>query len=153
MTVDTKGIGDALNTNLQVGTAIRTTQTLDAIAQDNDARQKAEIAKLRATATRSQPSNSSSNYEAMHLRGALHKAEMESAEKDALIFEWMQTNEAFKLLARKYGKQLGMTDEQRQADFDKQILDMAAENPDYEKTRVTERVRAKAGHPQAPRPD
>jgi hypothetical protein len=38
------------------------------------------------------------------------------AQKDDLLKEWMHSNEAFKRLARKYGKKLGVSDEQRQMD-------------------------------------
>jgi len=66
-------------------------------------------------------------------------------EKDALILEWMHSNEAFKRLARQYGKKLGVTDEQRQNDFDNQVLDVAEEDPKFQKTELAQTKKKNAG--------
>ena len=66
-------------------------------------------------------------------------------EKDALILEWMHSNEAFKKLARQYGKKLGVTDEQRQQDFDQAVVDVSVENPKYAKTEIVELKKKRLG--------
>jgi len=63
-------------------------------------------------------------------------------EKDALILEWMHSNEAFKQLARQYGKKLGMTDDQRQTDFNEKIIDVSEEDPKFANTRIVEKTKA-----------
>lgn len=70
-------------------------------------------------------------------RADKEKLAAEIAEKDALIIEWMHSNESFKRLARQYGKKLGVTDEQRQTDFDHQILNVAEEDPTFDQTKKT----------------
>lgn len=58
-------------------------------------------------------------------------------EKQKVLTEWMHSNEAFKRLARQYGKKLGLSDAQRLADMDEQILDIVEESPEhYEHTDV-----------------
>ena len=68
------------------------------------------------------------------------------AERDAIILEWMQSNEAFKRLARQYGKELGVTDEQRQKDWDEHLLDVAEEDPDFANTKKTQGAKQRLGH-------
>lgn len=139
MTVDTKGIGAALNTNLQVGTAIKTTQVLDAVTQEESARQRAEIARLRDSA-RPSSGGQTAQYQAMHLRGELQKAQEELSAKDALILEWMHSSATFKSLAKEYGKRLGLSDKERQDDFEAKVLDLGEDNPDYANTRLSKNV-------------
>lgn len=67
------------------------------------------------------------------------------AERDAIILEWMQSNEAFKRLARQYGKQVGATDEQRQIDLDNHLLDVAEEDPDFANTKRTQGAKQRLG--------
>lgn len=67
------------------------------------------------------------------------------AERDAIILEWMQSNEAFKRLAREYGKKVGVTDEQRRIDFDNHLLDVAEEDPDFQNTKTTGRAKQRLG--------
>jgi hypothetical protein len=66
-------------------------------------------------------------------------------EKDALILEWMHSNEAFKRLARQYGKKLDVSDEQRQTDFDNNILDIAEEDPSLAHTKKVAGARTRLG--------
>ena len=61
-------------------------------------------------------------------------------EKDALILEWMHSNDAFKQLARQYGMKLGVTDEQRREDFQDKVLDLADDDPSYKTSRLTDKV-------------
>ena len=67
------------------------------------------------------------------------------AEKESLLTEWMHSNEAFKRLARRYGKKLGVTDEQRVADFTEEILDSSEENPKFANTRLANKTKMEAG--------
>lgn len=67
------------------------------------------------------------------------------SEKDALILEWMHSNEAFKRLARQYGKKLDVSDEQRQIDFDNNILDIAEEDPSLAHTKKVAGARTRLG--------
>ena len=67
------------------------------------------------------------------------------ADRDAIITEWMHSNEAFKRLARQYGKKLGVTDEQRQNDFDENILDVAEENPTFANTKKSAGAKTRLG--------
>lgn len=67
------------------------------------------------------------------------------SEKDALILEWMHSNEAFKRLARQYGKKLDVSDEQRQTDFDNNILDIAEEDPSLAHTKKVAGARTRLG--------
>lgn len=71
-----------------------------------------------------------------------HKA---LAEKDALMLEWMHSNEAFKQLARNYGKKLGVSDEQRQKDFDNELLNAAEENPQFKDTKKSAGAKQRLG--------
>lgn len=85
----------------------------------------------------------SANRRAEEAEEELAKTKRELAEAQELILDWMHTNQAFKLLARKYGKQLKISDEQRQNDFDELILDVAEENPKLQNTPAHHRVKAK----------
>ena len=69
------------------------------------------------------------------------------AEKDALILEWMHSNEAFKRLAKQYGKKLGVSDEQRQVDFDESIAATATEDPKFNGTGKHTRAIERLGKP------
>lgn len=57
------------------------------------------------------------------------KKQLEQAQ--LIILDWMHTNEAFRRVARVYGKRLNILDEQRQMDLDEQILDLAKEDPKF----------------------
>lgn len=61
--------------------------------------------------------------------------------KDALILEWMHSNEAFKKLARNYGKKLGVTDAQRASDFAHAVVDLAEEDPKFTNTNMANAMR------------
>lgn len=63
------------------------------------------------------------------------------AEKDALILEWMHSNEAFKRLAKSYGKKLGVSDEQQVTDYREEVVDVSEENPKFAKSDLTVRVK------------
>jgi hypothetical protein len=63
------------------------------------------------------------------------------SEKDALILEWMHSNEAFKQLARQYGKKLGMDDAQRNEALDEKLVDVAEEDPKFADTKIGNEAR------------
>lgn len=52
------------------------------------------------------------------------------SDRDEIIADWMHNNEAFKRLARQYGKELDKSTEQRQRDLDQYVLDIAQEQPE-----------------------
>ena len=59
---------------------------------------------------------------------AHEQTKRELANAQAMIIDWMHTNEGFKRLARAYGKKLALTDAQRQNDMDDLLLDLVEEN-------------------------
>ena len=61
--------------------------------------------------------------------------------KEALLLDWMHTNEAFKRLARQYGARLGVTDEQRTKDFDETMVMVSEEDPKFANTDPGARVK------------
>lgn len=65
-------------------------------------------------------------------------------QKDALLKEWMHSNEAFKRLARKYGKKLGLSDEQRTQDFREEVLAVVEEDPNLD-SNLTGKVKEALG--------
>jgi len=77
--------------------------------------------------------------------GYLRDTQAKLAEKEALILEWMHSNEAFKRLARQYGKTLGVTDEQRQTDFANAVVNVAEEDPKYAGTEFAKAKRKQLG--------
>lgn len=64
------------------------------------------------------------------------------AEKEALLTEWMQSNNAFKRLARQYGKNLGLTEDQQKIELSETLLDLAEEDPRFSNTKVTNGAKA-----------
>ena len=64
---------------------------------------------------------------------------------DALILEWMHSNEAFKRLALKYGKQVGRSEEEQAAERVELIIDISEEDPKFSNTKLTAKARAKMG--------
>ena len=75
------------------------------------------------------------------LKASLTAAEVALAERDAIITEWMHSAEAFRRLQRQYGKKLGMTDEERQVDFDNAIRDLAEEDPRFSNTELVRNLK------------
>ena len=125
---------DEFHSNLRVGLAIETGMAIAAQKQATILDQQAEIAKLRAeqrTVTR----RSDGEYEAMLaqrqvevLRAELILKDDALRERDALILDWMHSNEAFKRLAREYGSKINVSDAQRKNDFAKAVVDIAEED-------------------------
>lgn len=71
--------------------------------------------------------------------------EEELAERDALIIEWMHSNDAFKKLASKYGSKLNISEEEQKHDRYEAILDIAEENPKFKNTRLVGKVKTLIG--------
>lgn len=76
---------------------------------------------------------------------ALQAAERAVQEKEALILEWMHSNDAFKMLAKQYGKKLGVSDEQRKEDYFEAVLDVAEQDPGLDNTRLKETAKKGLG--------
>lgn len=96
--------------------------------------------------------NLGKNGSAEELKRALEREKDESRkvraalqEKEALLKEWMHSNEAFKRLARKYGKKLGLSDEQRVNDYDDVVLEVAEEKPEFADTNTLKEVKEARG--------
>ena len=66
------------------------------------------------------------------------KTELQAAvaERESLLTEWMHSTEAFRRLARLYGKALNLSDEQRTEDLRQQILLVAEEDTKFAKTKL-----------------
>lgn len=67
------------------------------------------------------------------------------AQKEALLKEWMHSHFSFRLLSRKYGARLGISDEQRQKDLDDCVLEIAGDKPEFADTKATNAVKKERG--------
>jgi hypothetical protein len=63
-------------------------------------------------------------------------------EKDALILEWMHSNEAFKRLAKQYGKKLDISEEQQKEDRGNALLDAAEEDAKFANTDIGNKAKS-----------
>lgn len=113
---------------------------------------EAEAARSRAASERSAATMKSINAtrQARDLQDDLdaanatvEKQKAALAERDALIREWMHSNEAFKRLARQYGKSLNITDEKRTSDFHNHVANVSEEDPKFANTALGADIRAK----------
>jgi hypothetical protein len=147
------------NQNLGLATQqLAHTQAMDAIHRVDEIRQENEIARLKAALARANQElqeRSSRPGESEDQIYAREKAQGEAArakaynqvllaaieERDGIVVEWMQSNETFKRLAREYGKMLGLSDEQRTNNYLQMILNVASEDPKYESTALTQKVK------------
>ena len=148
----------AANALRQVDLPITTGQRLLHLEQAESDRRKLEIDRLRAEAVHAARPRSTSHAdrEIMHLQGRLAEAERLNAQrslaiaerdkalasKDAMILEWMHSSEAFKRLARQYGKLIGVSDEQRTRDLRKRIVDIGEDDPTFSKTELGQRAKS-----------
>jgi hypothetical protein len=150
-----KAANAAALTQIQVQNQIGHGQAMDAIHEADSIRQRTEIQRLKATAP-APPSGgqgSSSYYAEKKLRDAneLLRSKEEAikvlssqlAEKDAHIKEWTHISDGFKRLSRKYGASLNVSDEQRQRDFDAEIVNGANDRPEFEGTVALERAKGR----------
>jgi hypothetical protein len=58
------------------------------------------------------------------------------AEKEALLTEWMLSTESFKTMARIFGKELNLTDDQRQATYLDSIIEVVESKPEFKNTKL-----------------
>lgn len=144
------------NQNLGLATQqLAHTQAMDAIHRVDEIRQNGEIARLKAALARANQElqeQSSWRGESEDQIYAREKAQGEAsrakeynevllkaiAERDEIITSWMHSNETFKRLARGYGKNLGLTDEQRILDYREMVLNLVEEYPQYKNTSLME---------------
>lgn len=142
------------NQNLGLATQqLAHTQAMDAIHRVDEIRKDNEIARLKADLARanqqlqersSRPRESEAQiYAREKAQGEAARATAHNevlldaiAKRDEVMTSWMHSNDTFKRLAREYGKKLGLTDEQRSADYNQMILDVAEEEPKYKNTSL-----------------
>ena len=137
--------------NLTIGLGAAQTARIDA-GYERD--RSSELERKLAAAKRNASIGSMDDASKLRLREAGHKIivaesrvevlEAELKERDELIAAWMLTNESFKRLARSYGKKLGVSDQDRQADFYKMILDVAEEDPSLASPKILGEVKARS---------
>jgi hypothetical protein len=108
------------------------------LAQNTNAQDRQIISALRREVEAQQ-------NKALETQIALEAAQRALQERDHIMKDWMHSNDAFKTLARKYGKKLGVTDEQRQEDYFEAVLDVAEENPAYDSTPLKEKAKRGLG--------
>jgi hypothetical protein len=142
--LDTSKIGANLSSTLQIQETAATGRILLDQKETVIEAMRAN-AELAAASALHIPKGSDADYELSVLRGLLHKAQMACAEKDMLILEWMHSNEALRKLCRDYGGRLGVTDEQRQKDFDASILTLAAEDARFANTNLAQKKKEQQG--------
>lgn len=119
----------------------------------NEARSSAEIAKNQVAATKSEVETEArarrlaeealvfARRDASEARAANSQLKAALSQKEELLREWMHSNEAFKRLARKYGKKVGVSQEQWQNDVDDVVLEVAEERPEFADTKATKAVK------------
>lgn len=71
--------------------------------------------------------------------------ESQLKEKNRLLTEWMHCSEAFKRLSHKYAKVVGLNPEQVIADADQEILNVAAEDPQFNDTEIGAKAKKNLG--------
>ena len=142
---DTKSIGDAINTHLQVGTAIRHGQLMDQISQNDIVRKQGIIDRQNTVMGHNLTINAGVQLQAMELEGALGRARVEVAAKNALILEWMHSNDGYRKIAREYGERLGLTTEDVRRDLAEAIVSLSETDPDYTHTRLGAAKRQQLG--------
>jgi uncharacterized protein YeaO (DUF488 family) len=64
----------------------------------------------------------------------------ELAEQKALVAEFTLSTDAFKKIARNYGKKLNLSDEQRLATLDDTVIEIAEEKPEFKNTKLYKAV-------------
>lgn len=118
----------------------------------NKAKSEAINAANRAQAARSSDRSALAEMKILLEKSEAQLAQMEAqiaeksrliAERDSITQDWMHLSETFKVLARKYGRKLGMTDEERLADYREEVLIQAEENPKFQDTELCKVVKRK----------
>jgi hypothetical protein len=132
-------------TNLLYGLSIANTATSIAENRAREAENRAFLAEMAASESPDEELKSKVRDLERRLNAANDLDNVRRAaltEKDAIILEWMHSNEAFKKLARQYGSKLGVSDDQRTADFRQNLVDVAEENPKFVNTEIGTKARA-----------
>jgi hypothetical protein len=130
---DTKAIGDAINLNMQVGTAIRAGQLNDQIADRDLARQRATIGRLQEQASRPNLAAQNNAYE-LHAALDKLKADLEATKRG--VHEWRHSNEALWNVAKAYAARLGVGDDEFRANFANAIMDLMETDPIFKHTKL-----------------
>jgi hypothetical protein len=134
--------GDALDASLRVGLAIEVATAISADKQAIIVRQQNELARLRAE--QSMPVKKSdadfdltvAQGEIETLKEILMLKDQALREKNALLLEWMHSNETFKQLAIKFGKKQGLNKESFDDEVAEQAIDVAEETPRFKDSVV-----------------
>jgi serine phosphatase RsbU (regulator of sigma subunit) len=82
-------------------------------------------------------------FEISALKAQNEALQLENKEKEAWLMNWRHISEAFKMLARKYGGELGVSDSARQRDFDLIALALAKESAEFKGTKLTQGATAR----------
>ena len=75
-----------------------------------------------------------------YMQAQLAQKDASIIERDKIIYEWMHSNEAFRGLAKKYGKVLGISDDQVQKDYVDQVVNLAEEDPKFSNTGLEKKL-------------
>ena len=67
----------------------------------------------------------------------------EIVSRDLMIRDWMHSNEAFRRLQKTYGNKLGLSDEQRQDNYDQVVLSIAEEDQKFANTDLLRAANAR----------
>lgn len=142
-------MSDMLNPHLSAS-RIAAVDTERRVAEVRVQQQRAETDRVsqELAATRQQmldtPKRKPANWhQEQETLGKLMRAEEENARLAGLIREWRHSNDAFKAVARAYALRLGISDEERQAEFWQCVVDIGAEQPEFAKTQLAGRARDK----------
>ena len=75
-----------------------------------------------------------------YMQGRLDQRDASIIERDKIIYEWMHSNEAFRRLAKQYGKVLGISDDQVQKDYVDQVVNLEEEDPKFSNTGLGKKL-------------
>jgi hypothetical protein len=126
-------------TQAQVENQIGHSAAMDRMREVQSANQQREIDALRDQLSRRAPPPPPARASPEMLYQIAKDKETfkrELAAKEALLLEWRHSDASFRKLAKTYGKRLGISDEERAADFQQAIVDIAAEHPQFVSTNI-----------------
>jgi hypothetical protein len=123
---------------------------LDAQKKQNEIDRLTELTKPRPTPPPSSGDSPETLYQIALLNEKLEakNRELDSCavairERDLLLVDWMHSNDAFKRLARQYGKKVGVSDEDRLRDFQQQVINSEEEDPRFKGSNFGATVKAR----------
>lgn len=114
----------------------------DAIAEADRARQEGLTASRRASSANRKARDLEEEND--KLRKLVEEQNIALVDKNRLIVEWMHGSQSFKTLAKKYAKDLALSQEIFTSDLDEIIVETARENPLFSDTKVLKSVREKS---------